>query len=170
MRQLGVAFSGPSNSGKTTAIVKVANILKNRYSLAIVKHDPSDKAVFDKEGKDSHKFTQTGAEVVVASPTRTTYFSRKTREIEEIISMLEDNFELLIVEGLKTLPLPRISVFRGKIDESYLSVSQAIAVDESVDISRYNLPVHVEVLDLNNPQQLADWIVKNAKVLRSDDE
>ena len=84
--------------------------------------------------------------------------------------MLEDNFELLIVEGLKTLPLPRISVFRGKIDESYLSVSQAIAVDESVDISRYNLPVHVEVLDLNNPQQLADWIVKNAKVLRSDDE
>lgn len=149
MRQLGVAFSGPSNSGKTTAIVKVANVLKDRYALAIVKHDPSDKAVFDKEGKDSFKFTQTGAEVVVVSPTRTTYFSQKQREIEDIIGMLEDNFELLIVEGLKTLPLPRISVFRDTIDESYLDVSQAIAIDDSIDINDYILPSHVDVLDLN---------------------
>ena len=72
-----VAFTGPSNSGKTTTIVKVAQILKSRYSLAIIKHDPSDKGVFDKEGKDRWKFTQTGAEVVVTSPTTTTFFSQK---------------------------------------------------------------------------------------------
>lgn len=80
MESLAIAFSGPSNSGKTTLIVKVAQILKQKYKLAIVKHDPSDKAVFDKEGKDSWKFSQTGAEVVVASPTRTTLLTTTKRD------------------------------------------------------------------------------------------
>ena len=66
-----------SNSGKTTTIIKVANILQDSgYKVAIVKHDPKDKARFDKEGKDSYKFSQTGAEVVVTSPNKTTYFSK----------------------------------------------------------------------------------------------
>jgi len=112
MDSLAIAFSGPSNSGKTTLIVKVAEALKEKYSLAIVKHDPSDKAIFDKEGKDSWKFSNTGAEVVVASPTRTTFLSQKQKDIDEIIEMLGD-FDILLVEGLKTLPLPRLSVFRN---------------------------------------------------------
>ena len=55
-KRLIVAFSGPSNSGKTTAIVKVASILQDQsFKVCIVKHDPKDKAMFDREGKDSFK-------------------------------------------------------------------------------------------------------------------
>ena len=67
-KRLIVAFSGPSNSGKTTAIVKVASILQdNKFKVCIIKHDPKDKAMFDREGKDSFKFSQTGADVAVVS-------------------------------------------------------------------------------------------------------
>jgi molybdopterin-guanine dinucleotide biosynthesis protein B len=162
MESLAIAFSGPSNSGKTTLIVKVAQILKQKYKLAIVKHDPSDKAVFDKEGKDSWKFSQTGAEVVVASPTRTTLLSQQPKEIDEIIKLLGE-FDILLVEGLKTLPLPRISVFRNKLDESYFEVSNALAIDESIDLQDYTLPSHLEILDLNDAQMIVEWILKNAK-------
>ena len=56
-KRLVVAFSGPSNSGKTTAIVKVASILQDSdFKVCIIKHDPKDKAMFDREGKDSFKF------------------------------------------------------------------------------------------------------------------
>ena len=48
---------------------------------------PKDKAKFDIEGKDSYKFYQTGAEVVVTSPTRTTYFSHRKKDLDEIIKM-----------------------------------------------------------------------------------
>ena len=157
MKSIAAAFTGPSNSGKTTAIVKVANVLKEKYALAILKHDPSDKGIFDKEGKDSWKFAQTGAEVVVTSPTRTTYFSKQNRDIESIIKML-GHFEILLVEGLKTLPLPRIAVFRNKLDESYFEVSNALAIDDSINLDEYNLPSHLDILDLNNPEQLANWI------------
>jgi len=166
MNSLAIAFSGPSNSGKTTLIVKVAEVLRNNYKLAIVKHDPSDKAVFDKEGKDSWKFSQTGAEVVVASPTRTTLLSQRSKSIDDIIKMLGD-FDILLVEGLKTLPLPRLSVFRDKLEESYFPMSNALAIDESINLDDYEIPKHLEILDLNNIDSIVEWILKNAKKIKN---
>jgi molybdopterin-guanine dinucleotide biosynthesis protein MobB len=66
-KRLAVAFTGPSNSGKTTLILKVARKLINEHKkeVAIVKHDPGDKARFDVVGKDSYKFSDTGAEVII---------------------------------------------------------------------------------------------------------
>ena len=163
-KRLAVAFTGPSNSGKTTLILKVARKLINEYDkkVAIVKHDPGDKARFDVEGKDSYKFASTGAEVVVTSPTRTTYFSKKSEDIDEIIRLF-DAFDILLVEGLKSLPLPRISVFRNTLDRDYFPFMNALAVDESVDTKKYELPQEVAMLDLNNPDEVISWILKNAK-------
>lgn len=162
MERFAVAFTGPSGSGKTTLVEKIAKILIRKREVAIIKHDPKDKAIFDKEGKDSYKFSQIGAEVVVSSPTRTTYFSKRNKELDEIISMF-NQFDILLVEGLKTLPLPRIAIFRGHIDEDYLHCSEAIAIDESIDINDYILPDNLDILDLNNPTQIIEWIDNNAK-------
>ncbi|MDA7848114.1 molybdopterin-guanine dinucleotide biosynthesis protein B [Sulfurospirillum sp.] len=165
MNSLAIAFSGPSGSGKTTLIVKVANALKDKYSLAIVKHDPSDKAIFDKEGKDSWKFSQTGAEVVVSSPTRTTLLSQREKSIDDIISMIGD-FDILLVEGLKTLPLPRLSVFRNKLEEDYFPMSNALAIDNTINIEDYDIPKHLDILDLNDTDSIVNWILKNAKKVK----
>ncbi|WP_333803557.1 molybdopterin-guanine dinucleotide biosynthesis protein B [Sulfurospirillum sp.] len=165
MKSLAVAFTGPSDSGKTTLILKVANILKKEYALAIIKNDPSDKALFDVEGKDSWKFSQTGAEVVVTSPTRTTLFSKQHKSLDEIIAMLGD-FDFLLVEGLKNLPLPRIAIFRNKLDVDYFDCSDAIAIDESINVNEYTIPSHITILDLNNPEHVVAWIQKNAKKVK----
>ena len=162
MKRFAVAFTGPSGSGKTTLVEKIANILVPQRDVAIIKHDPKDKGIFDTVGKDSYKFTQTGAEVVVSSPTRTTYFSNHNRELDEIIKLFK-KFDILLVEGLKTLPLPRIAVFRNTIDESYLGCSEAIAIDHTIDTDAYTIPENIDILDLNNTTQIIEWIDKNAK-------
>lgn len=162
MKKLAVAFTGPSNSGKTTLITKIAEILIKEQKVAIIKNDPKDKATFDTKGKDSYKFSQTGAETIVVSPTRTTYFSQQSRSLEELIGLL-GHFDILLVEGLKTLPLPRIAIFREEIDESYFSSANAIAIDESVDISQYEIHSDISILDLNDPQAVIAWISNNAK-------
>ena len=163
-KRVAVAFTGPSNSGKTTLVEKVAKTLIVERKVAIIKNDPKDKAVFDVEGKDSDKFTKTGAEVVITSPTRTTYFSQREKTLDDIVSMIND-FDILLVEGLKTLPLPRIAIFRNSIDESYFECSEAIATDESIDLSEYNIPENITLLDLNNTQQIIEWIDTHAKEL-----
>ncbi|WP_071625463.1 molybdopterin-guanine dinucleotide biosynthesis protein B [Poseidonibacter lekithochrous] len=160
-KRLAVAFSGPSNSGKTTAIVKVSNILQDRgFKVCIIKHDPKDKARFDKPGKDSYKFSETGADVAVVSPNKTTLLKKDTSTIDEMIELF-DNFDYLLVEGLKTLDLPRISIFRDRLDETYFSVTNAIASDETID--KNEIPSTIDKLDLNNPDELIVWIDKNAK-------
>ncbi len=159
---LAVAFTGISNSGKTTIIEKISTILKDKYKIGIIKHDPKDKAIFDKEGKDSFRFFETGAEVAVVSPTRTTYFSHRQKELEELVLMFGD-IDILLVEGLKNLPFPRICVARGEIDESYLGFSEALAIDESIDRSKYDLPQTLDIMDLNDPQTIIEWILQNGK-------
>ncbi len=161
MKNMAIAFTGPSNSGKTTLIEKIAKKLIKNHQVAIIKNDPKDKAIFDVEGKDSYKFSQTGAETVVVSPARTTYFSQRSKSLEEIVSMIKD-FDYLLVEGLKTLPLPRVAIFREKIDESYFPYIKAIAIDESVDTSLYQIPEDIKILNLNNTDEIIKWIEQNA--------
>jgi len=163
-KRLAVAFTGPSNSGKTTLILKVARklIYEHQKEVAIIKHDPGDKARFDVEGKDSYKFSDTGAEVIVTSPTRTTYFSHRQKELDEMIRLF-DKFDILLVEGLKNLPLPRIAVFRDSLDSDYFPYMDALAVDDSIDLSSYDVPKKVSMLDLNDPEGVISWILKNSK-------
>ena len=161
-KRVAVAFTGPSNSGKTTLVEKIAKILIVDQKVAIIKNDPKDKAQFDVEGKDSYKFSQTGAEVVITSPTRTTYFSQQEKSLDDIVSMIH-YFDILLVEGLKTLPLPRIAIFRNKIDESYFECSEAIAIDETINLDEYTIPKDITILDLNNTDQIIEWIHSHAK-------
>jgi len=151
-----IAFSGPSNSGKTTLIVKLSNILQDQgFKVAIIKHDPKDKAQFDKEGKDSFKFFQTGADVAIISPKRTTIFKQETTMLNDLISNFS-NHDYIFVEGLKTIQLPRISIFRNRLETSYFKYSDAIAIDDS--INQQEIPNNIDILDLNNPEEIITWI------------
>lgn len=157
MKRLAVAFSGPSNSGKTTLILKVAQkFINDGLKVVVIKHDPGDKARFDVEGKDSFKFSEAGADVVVLSPTRTTYFSKEKSELDDVIRMIGE-FDLLLVEGLKTLPLPRLSVFKDEINPDYLPFSNAIAT--------YQKEINYDITNLNldDVNAICGWILDNAK-------
>ena len=160
-KRVAVAFTGPSGSGKTTLVEKIAKRLIKTQRVVIIKNDPKDKAVFDVKGKDSDKFTKTGAEVIVTSPTRTTYFSQREKSLNEIVAMV-NNFDILLVEGLKNLPLPRIAIFRNEIDESYFSCSEAIALDDTVDRTKYTIPENIDILNLNNEDEIIAWIQTHA--------
>ena len=163
MKQLAIAFTGPSGSGKTTIIEKISKELSQNYKIAIIKHDPKNKAIFDRDGKDSDRFFKSGADVAVISDVKTTIFKHQSSTLQELASNFKE-FDLLIVEGLKTWNLPRIGIFRGKIEEEYLPYLQAIAVDNT--ISKEELAnLNVTVLDLNNTQEIIEYIWQNATKL-----
>lgn len=165
-KKLLLCFSGHSNSGKTTLICKIAdNLISKGFKVAIAKHDPKDKAVFDTaknefgEPKDSAKFVATGASVAVLSPKRSSVFLRRECEkdidLSEIVGIFGD-FDYLLIEGLKTLPLPRISVMRDEVDDAYIAFSDAFVTN--VDDER--LKVKFGLDDIEN---IVNWIDNNAK-------
>jgi molybdopterin-guanine dinucleotide biosynthesis protein B len=158
-----VAFSGPSNSGKTTLIVKIVDVLKATFNITVIKNDPKDKAVFDIKGKDSHKFYNSGADVIVSSPERTTHFSHQREKFENMLKMCK-NSDFVFVEGLKYLDLPRIAIFREKVEESYIPYINAMAISNIKDIKKYD---DIQILDLDDIDSIISWIYKNAKEIKN---
>ncbi|WP_394908707.1 molybdopterin-guanine dinucleotide biosynthesis protein B [uncultured Helicobacter sp.] len=168
-----IAFSGKSNSGKTTLICKIAEILRNNgKSVAIIKHDPKDKAEFDtqgkNEGKDSYKFSCVAQNVAVISPRKSVIFGFCTQpdsayELREFSRVLEffSACDYVLIEGLRYLPYKRIIVAREDLDCAYLDYGVAIAMDrklrESTDVATLK---NLKVLDLNNPQEIVEFIDK----------
>ena len=82
------------------------------------------------------------------------------------MAALFGEFDLLMVEGLKHLPLPRIGIFRGRIDPDYLPVLQAVAIDDSIDRAGLELPSGIDLLDLNDTDAVIRWIDEHAIELK----
>ena len=161
------AFSGKSNSGKTTLICKLCEYLKPKAKVAVIKHDPKDKAIFDTQGKDSYEFFQRSSAVALLSPTRTILQikhnenSQNTQEIESnaLFRVLKQfkSYDYIFIEGLKTLPFPRIVIAREHIESSYIPYANAFAIDESVK-NTHILPSNLPIFNLNDVGQIAAFI------------
>lgn len=173
------AFSGKSNSGKTTLICKLSEYFKARGAkVAIFKHDPKDKAVFDTQGKDSYKFFQTADAVALISPTRSVLQvknadadsknfqdskdSQNSADIQAFYETMElfKDYDFIFIEGLKTLPFKRIVVARESIESTYIPYADAFAIDESVSNANI-VPSHIPTLNLNDVAQIANFILQS---------
>jgi cyclic pyranopterin phosphate synthase len=157
-KRFAVAFSGPHNSGKTTLIKKLIEKLSSKHRVIAIKHDPKDKAVFDREGKDSELFYRAGAEVFIFSDKKAANFLQSSLELKEIVKRAGE-FDYLFLEGLREFELPRLGVFRDEFDPKYLEFVDAIISDRALDVGER------ELLDINDIDAVLGWIERNAKVL-----
>ena len=113
MRPKIIAIAGKSGSGKTTLLEKIIPILKNRgHRLGTVKHAHKEVEI-DKKGKDSWRHRQAGADatLVVSPDTIALVKDRETDALAELAPYLSD-MDLIIVEGFKREPMPKIEIFR----------------------------------------------------------
>ena len=116
-RPAAVAFVGAHNAGKTSLIVSLLPILAARgVAVGTVKHSSRD-AEDDIEGKDSRLHAEAGARVAsFVTPGRTT--ARRFGSEEEVETLLAREFsscDLVLVEGYKGLPIPKIEVARAGV-------------------------------------------------------
>jgi molybdopterin-guanine dinucleotide biosynthesis protein MobB len=109
-----VAFVGGHDSGKTSIIVELVPRLRARgWKVGTVKHSTKD-AEDDVPGKDSQRHIGAGAAAgAFVTPARTTV--RRLGEGESLEALLRRSFsdcDLVLVEGYKSLPIPKIEVVR----------------------------------------------------------
>jgi molybdopterin-guanine dinucleotide biosynthesis protein MobB len=110
-----VAFVGAHNSGKTTLITDLVPLLAARgLRVGTIKHSSRD-AEDDVPGKDSQLHAASGANVsAFLTPQRTTL--RRFGPEEDLEAMLSRGFgdcDLVLIEGYKGLPVPKIEVTRS---------------------------------------------------------
>lgn len=158
-------FAGWSGSGKTTLIEKlIPRFAMRGLRVSLIKHAHHTFDV-DHPGKDSYRHRHAGAgEVLVTSSRRWVLMHelRGTQEptFEEQVKHLSP-CDLLIVEGFKHAPIPKLEVWRAATGEGLLHPQDphivAVASDAKVETK---LPL----LDLDDDAGIAEFIVKHLKL------
>lgn len=158
-------FAGWSGSGKTTLIEKlIPRFVKRGLRVSLIKHAHHAFDV-DQPGKDSWRHRQAGAsEVMVTS-------SRRWVLMHELAGAPEPSFDehvkrlspcdLLMVEGFKFAPIPKLEVWREATGEALLHPNDprivALASDAKVQ-------TRLPLLSLNDDAAIAAFIADFLKL------
>jgi molybdopterin-guanine dinucleotide biosynthesis protein B len=158
-------FAGWSGSGKTTLIEKlIPRFAGAGLRVSLIKHAHHTFDV-DQPGKDSYRHRHAGAsEVLVTS-------SRRWVLMHELRGSAEPSFDaqleklspcdIVIVEGFKHAPIPKLEVWRRATGEPLLHPQDshivAVASDSRVDTK---LPL----LDLNDDAAISSFILAHLRL------
>lgn len=152
------SISAWSGAGKTTFIEGAVRELKRiGIRAAVIKHDAHNFEI-DKEGKDTYRFTQAGAEIVaITCGTHSAIMENRFTPLEEILTRIHD-VDVIIAEGFKNHDgLKRIGLRRGDYglpDGEYIAV-----------ISDVPFECDVPVFDVNDYKGFALWLVNDIGLL-----
>ena len=154
---------GYKNAGKTGLMERLVTEITGRgYSVSTLKHAHHSFDV-DHPGKDSYRLRKAGAQqMLIASDQRMALMTENPTpqepRLDELITHLNlETIDLVLVEGFKHVPFPKIELHREALAKSLLHPDDpaiiAIACDHRVDAG--TLPI----LDINDTQAIAAFII-----------
>ncbi len=158
-----LAFAASSGTGKTTLLKKLIPLLNERgIRPGLIKHTHHDMDV-DKPGKDSYELRKAGAaQTIVASQKRWALMTETPDQNELDLYYLasrmdKSSLDIILVEGFKHESVSKILLYREGVSQT----SDELVIDNHVIAiaSDVELNTSLPILDINHPEQLADFII-----------
>lgn len=162
-----VGFAGYSGSGKTTLVERLIPALKARgLRVSVVKH-AHHRFDLDHPGKDTWRHREAGAFEVVAASSRRMMLVREFEQAAELsvhhlLAELYTGVDWVLVEGFKHSDLLKIEVWRPSTEAPARYPDDDFVVALATDApDQLPQPTQRPVLDLNNPDAVAVWLMEN---------
>ncbi len=152
-----LAIVGFANSGKTELICRLLPILAARgLKVAVLKHSHHGDPDLGERGKDTWRYRQAGAwAVALAAPgvLQVTRSFAGEPNLEEALAALAGEVDLILVEGYKTGPLPKVAVLRPEDGEEAPPYPNLIAL-----VSDKPVASHLPVFQRDQVEGLGRWL------------
>lgn len=159
-----IGFAAYSGTGKTTLLVQLLPLLRQRgLNIAVVKHAHHDFDT-DHPGKDSYELRKAGArQMLVGSSRRSALITEHEQEsepgLQDLLPMLDTGkTDLILVEGFKAGSFPKIELHRAAIGRPLRCHSDPDIIAVASDTLLTTVK-HIPVLDLNRAEEIADFIL-----------
>ncbi len=123
---------GYSKTGKTTTVTNIIAELKRRgYSVASIKDIHFEAFTMERENSDSWKHWNAGAETIIARGLKETFqIWHDKLSLQEMVSKIDADY--LVIEGMKTAPLPKIISAETSEQIEELQDSTAFAISGKI--------------------------------------
>lgn len=160
-------ISGWSGSGKTTLIERLLPRLSARgLVVGVLKHAHHGFEI-DREGKDSYRFRAAGCREVALSSSRRWVFMHDNigaePELPELLSRFDAACNLILVEGYKNAPLPKLEVWRQSVGKTPIALDNPAVVALAATTAPPSLPAHCRLLPLDDAAAIADFIAARVR-------
>lgn len=163
MRLLGIA--GWSGAGKTTLVERMLPLLQARgLTVSTVKHAHHGVDV-DRPGKDSFRHRAAGASEVLVVGDRRWALMRETPEpvpIADLVARLAP-VDLVLIEGFKSEPHPKIEVYRATLGKPPLWPERADILAVATDDPTLDAQGR-DVLALDDAAQIVAWTLRRLDI------
>jgi molybdopterin-guanine dinucleotide biosynthesis adapter protein len=157
-----ISIVGLSNSGKTTLIEKlIAELTRRGYRVATIKHNRAGFEI-DHEGKDSWRHKHAGAvATVIASPSLVAVIedADHDHDIKELVDIYIHHADIVLVEGFKKNPWPKIEVYRTELKRERLTKPNDNVIALVVD-DKNKADTNVPCFDRNDAVGIVDFITQ----------
>jgi len=125
--------SGYHHTGKTTVVISLIKALRGRgYTVSTIKDIHNEQFTMETEGSNTWQHWEASDNLVFARGLKETYLIwHKRLTLEEMLKKLDSDF--VIIEGMKSLPLPKIicaendSQLNELVDDTVFAVSGKFA-------------------------------------------
>jgi molybdopterin-guanine dinucleotide biosynthesis protein B len=159
-----LGFAAASGTGKTMLLTQLLPLLKNAgLRVGLIKHSHHDFEI-DYEGKDSFRLRKAGASpVVLVSKYRRAIIEEFETQIEpnltdQLALFNSTEIDLILVEGFRHEPFAKIELHRASLNKPLLYLHDAHIIAIATDMT---LPTDLLQLNLNNPDEIAAFILHN---------
>ncbi len=157
-----LGFAAFSGTGKTTLLTQLIPQLKRHgLKVGLIKH-AHHRFDLDQPGKDSYLLRQAGASpvMVVSSRRRAIIYEYpdqgEVRLADQLDFLVTSDLDLILVEGFKREPIPKIELHRPALGKPLLYPNDPHIIALATDTP---LSCPLPVLDLNQPQAICKFIL-----------
>lgn len=160
-----------SGVGKTTLLTSLIPVLTSHgLRISVIKHAHHSFDI-DHPGKDSFRLRESGAvQMLLGSRHRWALMTELSRidnasEKEPSLSQLLPHIDaslvdLVVVEGFKHEPIPKIEIYRPALNKPLLAETDTHIIAIASDAPVFSKSSRLPVLDLNNPAEIAEFILQ----------
>ncbi len=159
-----LGFAAFSGTGKTTLLTQIIPILKHQgLRIGLIKHSHHNFQI-DQPGKDSFRLREAGASPVMLVSTHRRAIITEITPVQEprlddqLKHFDQSGLDLILVEGFKAEPFPKIELHRPSLNKPLLYPNDPNIIAIASDCP-LQTPDTLTQLDLNQPDRIAAFIL-----------